>query len=86
MRLPLIKGIVGIIDNLDEDWANETEEFLLELTMLEKGLKDEELEVIGELVSNISGALEVIQMEKGGMTRKDALNTFMKRVVGSIDQ
>lgn len=86
MRLPLIKGIVGIIDNLDEDWANETEEFLLELTMLEKGLKDEELEVIGELVSNISGALEVIQMEKDGMTRKDALNTFMKRVVGSIDQ
>jgi hypothetical protein len=86
MRLPLIKGIVGIIDNLDEDWANETEEFLLELTMLEKGLKDEELEVIGELVSNISGALEVIQMEKDGMSRKDALNTFMKRVVGSIDQ
>jgi hypothetical protein len=54
--------------------------------MLEKGLKDEELEVIGELVSNISGALEVIQMEKDGMSRKDALNTFMKRVVGSIDQ
>ena len=49
-------------------------------------LKDEELDVIGELISNMYGALEVQKMIKEGMDKKEALNTFMKRVLGSIDQ
>jgi hypothetical protein len=32
------------------------------------------------------GALEVQKMIKEGMDKKEALNTFMKRVLGSIDQ
>ncbi|MDO9376976.1 MAG: hypothetical protein Q7T76_21290 [Ferruginibacter sp.] len=49
-------------------------------------IKDEELDVIGELISNLCGALEVHQLVAGGMTEKDACNTFMKKVVESIDR
>jgi hypothetical protein len=48
-------------------------------------LKDEELDVIGELISNMYGAVEVHKMVKNGTDKKEALNTFMKRVLGSID-
>ena len=48
-------------------------------------LKDEELDVIGELISNMYGALEVHKMVKDGTPQKEALNSFMKRVLGSID-
>jgi hypothetical protein len=49
-------------------------------------LKDEELDVIGELISNMYGALEVHKMVKEGKDKKEALNDFMKRVLGSIDK
>ncbi|MBK7883649.1 MAG: hypothetical protein IPJ81_07460 [Chitinophagaceae bacterium] len=48
-------------------------------------LKDEEHNVIGELISNLCGALEVHQMVADGMQEKDACNAFMKKVMGSID-
>lgn len=52
-----------------------------------KGIKDEELEVMGELLSNMYGALEVRKLiEEQGMSDKDALNTFMKRVTGAIEK
>ena len=59
---------------------------LLEHIGQAKGLKDEELEVIYELLSNMSGALEVQKLIKGGVGQKEALNTFMQRVMGSIDK
>ena len=49
-------------------------------------LKEEELDVIGELISNMCGALEVHQLIAEGMHEKDACNAFMKKVLGSIDQ
>ncbi len=49
-------------------------------------LKDPELDVIGELISNLCGALEVHQLIADGMAEKDACNSFMKKVLGSIDQ
>lgn len=42
--------------------------------------------MIGELISNMYGALEVDKMIKEGMDKKDALNAFMKRVMGAIDK
>ena len=48
-------------------------------------LKDEELDVIGELISNMYGAIEVNKMIKDGTPQKEALNGFMSRVMGSID-
>jgi hypothetical protein len=41
--------------------------------------------VLGEVISNLYGALEVDKMIKDGMSKKEALNGFMKRVLGSID-
>jgi hypothetical protein len=84
MRLPIIKHTLEFIDNNDEDWVNETIE-LLEHMAEAKGLKDEELEVIGELLSNFYGALEVQKEIKNGQPQKVAMNAFMKRVVGSIN-
>jgi len=51
-----------------------------------RGIKDEELEVIGEILSNVLGALEVSHAVQNGIPKNDALNSFMKRVMGSIDQ
>jgi len=83
MRLPVIKHAVDFIEANDEDWIIETME-LLEHMADAKGMKDEELEVIGELLSNLSGAMAVHQEIKAGVDRKEALNNFMQRVMGSI--
>ena len=85
MRLPVIKHIVQFIENNDQDYVNETIETLENLIECEQ-LKDEELDVIGELLSNFYGAIEVDELIKLGTPQKEALNTFMKRVVGSIDK
>ncbi|MEP2773419.1 MAG: hypothetical protein ABJH05_14810 [Fulvivirga sp.] len=84
MRLPIIKHVVDFVDKNDEDWVVETIELLEDLTEA-KGIKDEEIDVIGELLSNLYGALEVSKEIKGGKPQKEALNEFMKRVTGSID-
>ena len=81
MRLPVIKHIVEFIEKNDEDYVVETMETLENLIELES-LKDEELDVIGELLSNLSGAIEVHQSIKDGTEKKAALNAFMKRVQG----
>jgi hypothetical protein len=84
MRLPIIKHIVSFIEENDEDYVVETME-TLENLIDAPGLKDEELDVIGELLSNFSGAVEVHKEIKNGTPKRDALNNFMKRVAGSID-
>jgi hypothetical protein len=85
MKLPVIKHLTQFIDDNDQDYLVETIEVLEALTEI-PSLKDEELDVIGELISNMYGALEVHKMVKGGMDKKEALNGFMKRVLGSIDK
>jgi hypothetical protein len=84
MKLPIIKHLTQFIEANDEDYIVETLETLEALTEV-PSLKDEELDVIGELISNMYGALEVHKMIKEGSTQKEALNSFMKRVLGSID-
>ncbi|MBS9523344.1 hypothetical protein KIH41_14675 [Litoribacter ruber] len=84
MRLPIIKHVLGFIEENDEDWVNETIELLESMTEI-PSLKDEEIEVMGELLSNLYGTLEVHKMIKDGMDKKEAMNAFMKRVMGSID-
>lgn len=85
MRLPIIKHVIGFIEENDEDWVNETIELLESMTEI-SSLKDEEIEVMGELLSNLYGSLEVHKMIKDGMDKKEAMNAFMKRVMGSIDK
>lgn len=84
MKLPVIKHLTQFIEDNDEDFVVETIETLENLTEV-PSLKDEELDVIGELISNMYGAIEVNKMIKDGKTKKEALNTFMQRVMGSID-
>ena len=84
MKLPVIKHLSQFIEDNDEDYVVETIETLEALTEV-PSLKDEELDVIGELISNMYGAMEVHKMIKDGTPKKEALNSFMNRVMGSID-
>ena len=85
MKLPIIKQLTHFISENDEDFVLETIETLESITEV-PSLKEEELDVIGELLSNLYGALEVNKSIKEGQTQKEALNGFMQRVMGSIDQ
>ena len=85
MRLPVIKHIYQFIEENDVDFVSETIQ-VLEHMSEGKDVKDEELDVLGELISNLYGAVEVRDMIASGMSKKDALNKFMERVVGSIDK
>ena len=85
MRIPIIKKLITFIENNDEDYLTEALEVLEDLTEV-SSLKDEELDVIGELISNMYGALEVNAETKKGTPKKEALNGFMKRVKESIDE
>lgn len=49
-------------------------------------ITDEEMDIIGELITNLCGAVEVHQMIADGMPERDAANAFAKKVLGSIDQ
>ena len=86
MKLPVIKHLTQFIEENDEDFVIEAIETLESLTEA-PGLKDDEIDVIGELISNMYGAVEVNKLIKEeGLEKKEALNNFMKRVLGSIDK
>ena len=85
MKLPIIKHLAQFVADNDQDYLIETIEVLEALTEI-PSLKDEELDVIGELISNMYGAIEVNKMVIEGKDQKQALNDFMKRVLGSIDK
>jgi len=84
MRLPIIKHLVENPE-FDEDYFIETVDVLVSLADA-RGIKDDELDVIGELVSNLEGAIDVKHQIRDGVSQKDALNNFMKKVIGTIDR
>ncbi|GGW22545.1 DUF6952 family protein [Arenibacter certesii] len=84
MKLPVIKHLTQFIADNDEDYVLETIETLESITEV-SSIKEDEMDVIGELLSNLYGALEVNKSIKEGKSQKDALNEFMQRVMGSID-
>jgi hypothetical protein len=55
MKIPIIKHLVNFVEANDEDYIHETLEVLESLADVPT-IKDEELEVIGELISNLYGA------------------------------
>lgn len=69
MKLPVIKHLTQFIEENDQDYIIETIEVLEALTEV-PSLKDEELDVIGELISNMYGALEVNKMIKDGTDKR----------------
>lgn len=82
MKLPIIRHLQR--NNELEKLENAIE--VLENYTEHRSVKDEEMDVIGELVSNLCGAVEVQRMIDDGVDEKDAANGFMKKVIGSIDQ
>ena len=58
MKLPLIKHICDFVEANDEDFVAEAIEVLEYLTEFEN-LGDQEVDVLGEILSNLHGALEV---------------------------
>ncbi|MCG5644299.1 hypothetical protein MCN98_06025 [Flavobacteriaceae bacterium LSUCC0859] len=84
MKLPIIKHLISFVSDNDVDYLLETIETLESLTEV-SSLKEEELDVLGELISNLYGAVEVQKAIDSGTPQKEALNSFMKRVLGSID-
>ena len=80
MKLPIIKQLVNFAEEHDEDYLQETAD-TLESVCEVSSLKDEELDMIGELIS-----IEVTHEIKNGTPKKEALNGFMSRVLGSIDK
>jgi hypothetical protein len=85
MKLPLIRHISDFIERNDEDFVEEAIAVLEHLTEYD-GLKEEEIDSLGEMISNLYGALEVEKSVHDGFSRKEALNAFMKRVQNSIDK
>ncbi|MEJ7556955.1 MAG: hypothetical protein WKF66_01525 [Pedobacter sp.] len=51
-----------------------------------RGVSEQEVDVAGELITNICGALEVHASVADGALEKDALNSFGQKVMGSIDR
>ena len=78
MKLPVIKHLVQFVENNDEDYLVEAIEVLEALTEV-PSLKDEELDVIGELISNMYGAIEVNKMVRGGADKKEKERAHRRR-------
>jgi len=85
MKLPIIKQLVQFAEQKDTDYLQETSDTLENLIECDR-LSDEEINVIGELLSNLSASLEVLKMMKEGKSKTESINAFMKRVMGSIDK
>ena len=80
MKLPVIRQIQRTCTVEEIETAIK----VLENTSEAASLKEEETDVIGELISNMCGALDVHTLITEGMPEKDAVNAFMKKVLGSI--
>lgn len=82
MKLPVIKHLQR---------NNEVEKLQHTVEVLEsfseyRSVKDQEMDVVGELITNLCGAIEVHKMVEDGMSETEAANSFAKKVLGSIDQ
>ena len=82
MKLPIIKHLQK---NNEAEKLEHTME-VLESFCEHRSVKENEMDVVGELITNLAGAVEMDKLVKEGMSEKDAGNAFAKRVLGSIDQ
>lgn len=82
MKLPVIRHLQR---NNDQEKLQNTIEVLESFTE-HRSVSEEEMDVIGELITNLCGAVEVHQMIENGESEIDAANNFVKKVMGSIDR
>ena len=82
MKIPVIRQLFQ--SSSPENLATTLE--VLEAFCEFRGVSETEIDVAGEMITNICGALEVHQMVADGAVEKDALNAFGQKVMGSIDR
>jgi hypothetical protein len=82
MKLPVIRHLQK---NNDVEKLENTIDVLENFTE-HRSVSEEEMDVIGELLTNLCGAVEVHKMIQDGVPEKDAANNFVKKVLGSIDK
>ncbi|WP_298952769.1 hypothetical protein [uncultured Nonlabens sp.] len=82
MKLPVIR-------HLQKNSTPESLEATLEVLESfseHRSVTEDEMDVVGELITNICGALEVHNNVAQGMSGIEAANTFAQKVMGSIDK
>jgi len=82
MKLPVYKNLAKSASN--EAMENALE--VLEIYADSPAVKEDERDAIGEIISNICGAMEMKSLIENGMAERDAANHFMQRVLSSIDK
>ena len=82
MKLPVIKHLQR---NNEEIKLQNTIEVLENFTE-HRSVTEDQMDVVGELITNLCGAVEVHKMIQDGVPEKDAANNFVKKVLGSIDK
>lgn len=82
MKLPIIRHLQK--NNSKENLMSTVE--VLESFCEHRLVTDEEMDVVGELLTNIFGAIEVHEMvDNEGMTQTEAARVFSQKVMSSID-
>ena len=81
MKLPVIRHLQKGASK--EQLENTLE--VLEHFVEHRSVSDEEMDVVGELITNICGAIEVHNNVDQGMSGIEAANSFAQKVMGSID-
>ncbi len=83
MKLPIIRHLQK--NNSKAELENTTK--VLESFCEHRSVKEDEMDVVGELLTNLFGAIEVHNLiENEGLSSIDAANAFAKKVMGSIDR
>lgn len=82
MKLPVIRHLQ---QNNDKEALEQTAGVLESFTE-HRSVGEQEMDVIGELLTNVCGAIEVHEMVANGMNERDAANKFAQKVLGSIDK
>ena len=75
MKLPLIKHISNFVSENDEDFIIETLEVLEHITEY-SGIKDDEIDLLGELISNLYGASRSSKRHQSRSEPKRGLECF----------
>jgi len=82
MKLPVIRHIQRNNSTIQIENCIEVLESYSEYNRI----TEEEMDIIGELITNLCGAVEVQKMIDDGMPERDAANAFAQKVLGSIDR
>lgn len=83
MKLPIIRHLQK---HHSKEMLQNTADVLESFTE-HRSVKEAEMDVVGELLTNLYGAMEVHElMERESLTQMEAANAFAQKVLGSIDR